>query len=89
MMNKRAKIQQHNEYVERISQVAWYTTAISKLREFLKRSATPIPTCCFQFLIVLKYLFMFGFAFDSESLFYNIMENTVLSPEDHSKLVGT
>jgi hypothetical protein len=87
IMNRKARTQQHVDYMNRISAVGWFAGAVRKLQEVMKRSATPIPTGCFQFLTVLKYLFMFGFQFDSEDLFYKVT-GPIFTPEDYSKLVG-
>ena len=85
-MNHSTHIQLHAMQMERIINAAWFVNILPKLEEYAKRTATPIPSCCFQFLVVAKFIIMFDLKF-SIDLFYKIIEN-IVEPEDHTKLVG-
>ena len=85
-MNHATHMQLHAMQMERIVSAAWFINFLPKLEEYSKRTATPIPSCCFQFLIVAKFVLMFDLKFTVD-LFYKIIENTV-AVEDHTKLVG-
>lgn len=85
-LEQSAKNRIWRDSMELLLDSSWFVNFVSKLREGTKRLSTPIPTGSLKFLVVTKYIIVFGWKLDA-SLFYRIMELCVTDLDEHRKLI--
>mmetsp|Transcript_18837 Transcript_18837/g.31760 ORF Transcript_18837/g.31760 Transcript_18837/m.31760 type:complete len:346 (-) Transcript_18837:428-1465(-) len=70
--------------MNRVVQQRWLVTAVVKVRDHLKRMNNQAPLCCLRIIVILQHIVMEGFHF-TQDIFYRLMEEVILDPEDHLK----